>query len=1592
MPFTPPPLSSAVFTPPPLESAEAEDPEDARIREVFANQALVPRTSDERAESDLRLAQQAGLLTGVETPQDSLAQYLSKRLSLSPRTVRDALDTASAALRAPVSRKTFGDIIAEKYPERPIGTVPQVLAGAQNIGANIAGSFADPVVAASILATGGLAAGGLGKFVPIANRLISGAFAADMLHNAPEQARQAGMASVSGTPFEKTTAYGSLGLTAALAPSLASHALRPKIPQAKLQRIIQEAQLPDQFVMQPPTLQTRRLGIRGVDPNVLNPALESWADGKIKNAGTQFDMGADPSLAAAGVIKGTAILERGVRDRGAWGVQMIKAFGNEITPHLERLYAEAQQQLERGVPNAITERPQSAGNIPEHQRTAPRSDVFPNETQVRSGQGQQTGGGNRPERVAPGTETAFPEKNVTPADIIAKPRGDPAIDHNVINSLSNDDAATLFTVKGEGGAPAYSPQAGSVMWGAKQGKGVLPELMKMDKEATSAARDALLIQLDPKSTPEQRVVAQRNQLANEGKGMWFRGAIEGVNRFGGNYEAAVKDGLITPETGVASPQQKLADALNLRSEGPTTSPSGKTIWSFSITKEGAAKDATFSVPEGATQAQIASKLAEVEKSFGPEMANKAAQSATGPELAVESVTPLEPASGSPLSAIDSLINRLESAKFAQPTGQQLFSLPHPEAVSQIGKTAWNNAVDVAIAAVKAGRTVTVALDEALSYIKANAKDFDEAKLRTNLTGLLREETPRASGQAGGGGSSGAPPPSAGPTQFPSGEEQMRKLSARATTAPEIPAPVQQRIATAPESVYPQQSVSRVVDHVKTLSDAELNAVLPTNEIYTAAKMEQANRLFNAGQNDAGYAIYAQLSEQLTRFGQIVNQAKLLHGLMPENVVKVVNETLIKAGRDPLTPEQAAHLQGLSRARIDGQRALDASTAEWMRKPTDENAAKAEAELVKANQAALAEQRFAHKYQPRTLPALLKSILQGNLLTPISEVANLIGNVSFVPFRGQTRSLAAGIDTLDAYLRTRPRKVMVRPVTGSAEAVKGLIRGMKEIPGVLLHGGDIIKGEKRASLHPLEAWVKQFSRNPEMPTVRGRVPLIDRVKLAIEGTFGVPAEIMLRGLAAGDLPPMRAARARLIAEQAGISKLAPNQMAMAQKFPELFFNKEQMKIIESETRRDLFQRESETLQHFTSLLGKKGGWFDLAVAFHMPYKLTPWNIISEVFSYNPIIALGKTAIEAKRGNIREAETAAAKVVVGSMLVGAGTWLYKKGLLAPSLDQRDEAQKARILSSQVLPPNHINISGLKRALSGGDPTFRPNDTTVDMFRAGGLAGSMFYMAANIGRDLEKKAIDPATAATSLIRNSFVEQARFGVNQSFLKGMSSVLQAVTSGDVDNYIQGLENAVISIPIPNSLSTLGRVRRQYKVDLHADTIGKEFSNMVRFRLGEKNLDEYLPLRRGLWGEPMPETPKGRNGILYWFFDISKGQQVTDDPLPLELYRLWRKTSDTSVIPSLPERNLTFANQTFLLSPAQKSELAELVGTQRRDIADKLVVNPDFHKLSDEYKISILARAYGIGQRIGKAQFYQLHQDDLKLAPTKPGFELMQTQ
>jgi hypothetical protein len=1357
-------------------------------------------------------------------------------------------------------------------------------------------------------------------------RGIAGGFAADIAGHMPELGTVAGEASVTGTPEEQQKALADIGVSAlmgGLAGGGAVARARPAIPP----RIVE--------------------AIAKADAVGLTKSAQAVADTVKREQPIDIASKVEPISDRPQQLE--APIEKGIPE-AEWETAEVGRFKNE---------ADAERFMEQNINNRFYRKVGDEYVVLEDKPVTTKGE--PSASRIESA---ATPDGDL--RASP--VESQPAVPVAESGAGVLPREAPAVARQPARAQGGEEGQVLLTgpevIKSI--ETLSDAEAGTLKQKPAVEAGL--KLTEADVPALEAARDAAM----------QRAVdfaeAGNNEAfkANFGRNIWFSGAIEGARRKGPNYDTFIQEQKAgTPGAQPAPVEPARVGAVPEKlpaAEAGTPSYGQKYVSEQGVDAARArVEHLDLRVQEELTKRPVNTR--------GIENLIDEADNIRKALPAPPETLPPEPAAGRPAvagaevpapaleptyAATAKVVADKLREQFKTETGGKAFTGP----VEII-----NAAVEVAAKIIEYGGSSADAMAAALKHIRDNWKgEFDEADFRTKFTKAI--EVPDTRGET----------------------VKMRKSAERAVESPMVPEPVQERIEAAPESRYTQQSMARVEQEIGAMTPEQLAAVPRDSNLYTAARLEQAKRLFEAGKNDEGYSVFVELEKEGTRLGQLINQFKLLEGTRPEEIVAVINKGLERAKKDILTPEQTREAMDVASKAKEADGALDTATDAWVKNPTAENARRAEAALDKSNAEAVELQKFVAKFQPRSTSGILKSVLQGNLLTPISEVANLFGNMSFLPFRAMDRGIAAGIDMIDAAARGRPREVAVQPLVGTAEALKGVGRGLKKVPDILIEGtGNVIKGETRAGLHPIQAWINQFAKNPDMPTTGGKITLQDRLNLAIEGTFGVPAEAMLRGLGAGDVPFKEAARARTTAEQLRLNNVPREQWPFAQKFPELFLPKEALEQIRLDTQAAVFQRESKalnTINHLirdnfvTRKLGVPPDLMDLLVSTVAPYRLTPWNIVGEVLSYNPLVAMARGVAEAKAGNTRAAKLNAGKMVVGSMLTGTGIWLYKNGLIAPSMDERDEAQKARVLAGEVLPPNHLNLSGIGRKLTGGNPAFKAGDETADTFRAGGLAGSIFYMTANIGRDMER---GPKTTDSelwiSILRQSTLEQARFGLNQSFLSGVEGMLTAIKDGNADTYLRQWANTVASIPLPNTLNTISRASREYKPD-----VSKNFPAQIKSKLGAFGLDDYLPLKRDFWGEPMRETPEGRDAIFYHFFDISKNKQVTSDPVELELYRLWRKTSNTEVIPSLPSRSLTLDKTTYALDPNQYERYAELVGKNRRTIVDALVINPNFHKLNDEQKIDVLDNAYREGLKRGKELFYVEQRGQLTPKTGRAGF------
>lgn len=901
----------------------------------------------------------------------------------------------------------------------------------------------------------------------------------------------------------------------------------------------------------------------------------------------------------------------------------------------------------------------------------------------------------------------------------------------------------------------------------------------------------------------------------------------------------------------------------------------------------------------------------------------------------------------------------------------------------------NVLIRAAIASHKAGKPFAEAVEDALKTGHSLYGAFDDGAARNRIVagmaGVLRESNLQPG-------------------------QKIRKFAERATVSPQLSDEAKLRVAADPTIVYDPQKVSTEANAASLKTDADLGSDWGNPESNTAviSGLELVNRALRTNQPDVAARNIAELAHRGTTLGQLVNQFKLLKGTLPEYTTFLADKHLQAAGYDPLTPVQRTQLTGLTAKSINAHKATESSDATYLGNRTPENWRKV-SDAYRAEQEANAELNYQlARWRPRSMQDVLVAILQGNLMTPLSQTANVMGNAFKFGYEPSVRTGAAVLDAIESAVTGKPRTSTLRPIQGSVAKLLSLAEASKVAADIVRRGADTVHyeaGKKGgAALNAPRSWgdiIGWFRGQTDLPTRGGKVPPIDIAKRFLEGTFGIPADAMFRGLASMDVMFRVPERGRLIFDEAKRGGLSDEEAMRAVARPELFLPKDALARVDFESARTVYQQDNlatSSVGRVNDLLRRVPGLYLLSRTV-VPFQKTPVNVMGELLTYTPFGMFklwgdlgypGARRYARQMGtdtavNRREANFTASKMAFGSVAMAAGAWMFAKGVISPPLDAEDEAQKTRLGTADALPANHINLSGLQRAIKGQDATPRPGDDIRDLRRLG-LVGGLLYMTSFALRQAEKKRADPSSTTADIVGSAPSTVTSWALNQTFLTGVSDFLDKLKGGSGETAMTAWAQGVSAFALPNTMQAINRAIRESKPEFRDDSALQQFGNRLNDKVNALGFTiplgrevKALPLKVDLWGQPISETPPGKNPLIWHFFDITKSRTIPEDVVAVELYNLWRRTTDTAVFPSIPARLLTVeGQQSEPITYDQYQELATDVGKSRRYLVEKLVGGEvgfngkNWQGLNDEERIEALTKLYEDGRKIGMNQFVKV--------------------
>jgi len=735
--------------------------------------------------------------------------------------------------------------------------------------------------------------------------------------------------------------------------------------------------------------------------------------------------------------------------------------------------------------------------------------------------------------------------------------------------------------------------------------------------------------------------------------------------------------------------------------------------------------------------------------------------------------------------------------------------------------------------------------------------------------------------------------------------------------------------------------------VKSLIDlAKTRIKLPTEAAQTVAAMRT---LPSATQN--GYL--ATLSVFLDKNGRTLTQPLLIKA---RNLFKLqartrsTYETLAETARNTLDD-------------VDIQRAIQA-----------------EKRFIES---AFRFQNFESRLVPKKFFAeTLPTVIQGNLLAPLSLVTNLWSNaVSSLPRAMGRQGAFISQEVARAFKKSVGMPVAERTVSSPislagarrvGETVKAFVRGGGEGLAGLKRGisaEGLLSGEKIRGFQPAQAF-RQFWTGSGLaqPVLNGWKGLgqagLDRARLAAETVLGVPPETMLRLLQLGDTPFRRMAQSRLLAESAQLAGQTGKAISVATRLP----SAEALGKIEQEAAEAVFQQDTPLSRAALSVsnmfgLGNRVGLARTIGKTIIPYAKTPANVIDEMLDYSlpgyALVTKGIPAMQSK--DARGVHMAIGKTLTSLTIGAVAKTLSDAGVIGGSAE---DSEKTRDIQYKTLPPRTINLSALERFAEGDSTDLQPGDRVMNLEKMG-IVGGMLATWNEASKATDKGEFISPEFLTALVP----ETLSFAMNQSFLKGTNSLLSAMLDGKrdrMDKWIANYFGTVSSIVFPNTLGAVSRAMsdslpEKIKIkDVEGEDVTERTLNLFGEVLKRKlpGYAEDLPKKIDIWGREIPQTPEGADPVMYNFFDFTKSREATYDKTTLAIYKLFKETENGDVIPPKPLEQFMIGNEKYRLSPELYEKYSKIRGRANRAAAEALLGDNGFKRLGSEDKARALKSAY----------------------------------
>ena len=865
--------------------------------------------------------------------------------------------------------------------------------------------------------------------------------------------------------------------------------------------------------------------------------------------------------------------------------------------------------------------------------------------------------------------------------------------------------------------------------------------------------------------------------------------------------------------------------------------------------------------------------------------------------------------------------------------------------------------------------------------------------------------------------------------------KIRKTAGRA--ARQYPAQ-RKEIIDNPANYFTPQSIKDLRGMLTEKSDQELVSYMSeeglgrlqnrNDDLGVLAAAELINRAVSRGDLDSIPGIIQEVSAMGTTAGRLLRHFRELKGASPAGIEAIIKGEVSKRG-NKLSADQEARLSDMAGNLFR----LQAEHADLVRRAIagEDVDAQLKSKTDEVKEAERMLDTFANGVIERGWGEIGTMLIQGNLLTPMSQITNVGANMVNAIGKVAVDAIALPVERLiNAFGIESPMKRnysinaymygLRKFGAGFVEALDGIVTGQEK---------DVSEWRVHRGFAPFRSLMSAMGKGDLPMGVDGKAPLSQRIKLTVQGTLGIPAETMFRFLSLGDVPFRRYVEG-IELYQAGIQQgLEGEALAQFIKHP----TKKALEAASREGRKLTYQEQTGASQlaedavgFFERMIAKGFTWIPgidpkaaakFLVRSNMPYVRTPANILLDTLTYvSPYVAGPRIMNDLKNNDARSAAQNFGKIVVGSMVAQTAVLMVKEGIISGAIEWDEDEE--RNMAYDQFPPNSINVSALKRFLSGDSTAKQADDRFVSYTKLGVMGAIMGAIVKGVDKQ-EVKSRDYSGIDFPLhaLQDSFgvgaFSSIAYMMDQSFMQGMNTLVDVISSSEAGEFERNFENwfrttfqAVSATVFPNTLSATYRGTREYLPDTRV-TKDVSLTDRIMTRMAYTIKDRTfglsdVPVRVNWKGEPIKQTPRGNNGIAYQLFDITKSRQGEADPVSNEIWRLYEQTEDLPSavgtpgyaskrklnVPNIKKKHLkaiskmsknytwvkddAFMDEKLYLNTEQMNRLMTASGRERYAEIEALMRSEQYAKMDDEERIEALNDLndnYNSAVEMNKGQF-----------------------